>query len=267
MSAPASRQSAAFRVVALDEVDSTNAEALRRAAAGERGPLWIQAHRQTRGRGRSGRGWISNSGNLTATLLLEPGCPPAALHELSLLARVAVWDGLRPLLRQVPAGNALRLKWPNDILLAGAKLGGILVESTMFGASTVAAIGIGINIVSAPPLADRDTASLADLGIRASAGDVLAAISTAMDKWLDTWRGGAGFAHVREAWLKRTGPQGEWMSVHAGAAPVTGRFVGLDEMGALLLSCATAGAENWVIRRFTFGDVSLLSTHEAEERK
>ena len=114
------------RHVHLDEVDGTNAEAMRRVLAGERGRLWISADRQLSGRGRSGRSWASAPGNLFASVVATLDCPPAAAGQLSLVAGVAAIDAIRRA-GEVPG---LRLKWPNDILVGNAKAGGILVEST-----------------------------------------------------------------------------------------------------------------------------------------
>src|SRR5262249_32383687 len=113
------------RLISLDEVGSTNAEAFARARAGERGPLWITARRQTAGRGRRGRGWVSERGNLYASLLLTDPAPPQRAAELSLVAALALHDALAE--RANVLGPRLKLKWPNDLLCDGAKLAGILV--------------------------------------------------------------------------------------------------------------------------------------------
>ncbi len=107
--------------VDLEKVDSTNAEGMRRVLAGARGPLWIRADRQTSGRGRSGRTWSSGPGNLYASYLTALSCPPAMAGQLSLVSGVAVVDALR----RAGAVPGLRLKWPNDILIGTAKIGGI----------------------------------------------------------------------------------------------------------------------------------------------
>ncbi len=244
----------AFHLVELDKVDSTNAEALRRASSGERGPLWIMAHRQTAGRGRSGRRWQSGDGNLMATLLFAPECQPSALHQLSLLTGVAVHDALTvyaPI--ETSAPRRLRLKWPNDILLDTSKLGGILVESTSFAGTIVAAIGIGINIAAAPALADRAVARLNDIAPEApSARDILAALDAQLRQWLATWHAGRDFEAIRAAWLERAGPIGEPITIHAGKSLVSGLFAGLATDGALLVQ-----HHNGDVESFTTGDVSL----------
>ena len=242
----------AFNLVELDEIDSTNSEALRRAAAGERGPLWILARRQSGGRGRLGRNWQSLDGNLMATLLLSPTCAPQFLHHLSLLTGVAVHDAMAPFL----SGPArLRLKWPNDVLIGPAKLGGILVESTSLGGTVVAAIGIGINVAEAPDIAGRAVGRLVDHSSECpTPGYLLAAINAKVADWFAIWQGGAGFEAIRNAWIARAGALGEPLSVrtHAGAGNASGTFAGLDADGALLLL-----DRNGNVARFTSGDVSL----------
>lgn len=240
----------AFRIEHLAEADSTNAEAMRRAVAGERGPLWIAADRQTAGRGRSGRSWSSEPGNLQASLLVTLKAPAPKAYQLSLVAGVAVFDAIGAAdMKGAPSG--MRLKWPNDILIGGEKAGGILIESSAFPAGLAAIIGVVINIRSSPELPDRPTTSLAAHGVSPSPEVLLAAIATATQIWLETWDEGADFAAVREAWLNRAHPIGERMSIHTGSERVSGAFLGLDPEGALTLETESG------VRRFTFGDVSL----------
>lgn len=236
-------------VLQLEEVDSTNAEALRRAAAGERGPLWIAAARQTAGRGRSGRTWAQADGNLAASFLFVPDGQIGHLHQLSLLAGVAVHDAI------TAAGGAvagLRLKWPNDILIDRAKTGGILVETTNWDGATVAVIGIGLNIATAPAVDGRAVARLGDHAAELTSDAMLPALDVAMRRWLADWQGGQNFASVREAWLARCDAAGETLTVNAGAERVDGRFDGIDGSGALLLRLADGR-----LRRLTYGDVSF----------
>jgi BirA family biotin operon repressor/biotin-[acetyl-CoA-carboxylase] ligase len=245
------------------ELDSTNAEAMRRAVAGERGPLWISAARQSAGRGRAGRTWESDSdGNLYASLLVSLLAPAPKAYQLSLLAGVMVYDALLTLLPPA-AQSALRLKWPNDILIGGAKAGGILIESTFVtrardaeaqpadGTRLAAIIGIGINIASYPEDLDRPVTSLAAHGAVLEPEETLKRIAASADHWLAVWREGEDFAAIRNAWLTRAHPIGERMSINTGAERVTGTFEGLDPDGSLLINAGTG------IRRFAFGDVSL----------
>ncbi|HRD78506.1 MAG TPA: biotin--[acetyl-CoA-carboxylase] ligase, partial [Hyphomicrobiaceae bacterium] len=140
---PVSGDGARHRIVRLAEVGSTNSEALRRAAMGEAGPLWIAAERQIAGRGRSGRAWDGLPGNLFATLLMSPECAIARIGELALVAGLAAHDAASAALaHETPASAAgLKLKWPNDLECDGAKLAGILCESVVVAAGARVAIG------------------------------------------------------------------------------------------------------------------------------
>lgn len=243
-----------MRFVHLSTTPSTNAEALKLAAAGEAGPLWVVADEQTGGKGRSGRGWVSVPGNLYATLLLRPRCEPAHLAELSLVAGVAVIEAIREVAgpTEIPG---LRLKWPNDVLVGHAKLTGILVESIDAGGERggrAAVIGIGINVAGHPADLGRATTDLTELGLTLSAREMLDHLALAMDTWLAIWDDGRGFAGIRRTWLDRAGPVGEPTTINTGRGTVTGRYVGIDAEGALLIEDETGG-----VSRFTYGDVTV----------
>lgn len=252
MTAPAPGMPPQHRLVHLAETTSTNAEAMRLALAGETGPLWVLADRQTGGRGRAGRAWASLPGNLHASLLLSTSCAAAKAGQLSLVAGVAAIDAIREAGPLAPSA-ALRLKWPNDILIGGAKTGGILVESTRGArAGLVAVVGVGLNLAAAPADLGRAATNLAAHGLTLSPNEALCFLAGAMQTWIATWDDGAGFARVREAWLARAGAPGERLAVQGAEGPIEGRFAGLDAEGALLIAGADGGE-----RRFTFGDVSL----------
>ena len=241
------------RSIVLDEVGSTNTEAFKRAEAGERGPLWISARRQTQGRGRSGRQWASEPGNLYASLLQTIACPLSVAHQISLLAGVAVIDAIR-----AAAGRTrivgMRLKWPNDILIGDAKCAGILPESIgkADGAEVTIVIGIGINLAWHPTDIDRPATHLNAHGVEVTPDAMLAALAAAVQSWLDVWQGGAGFTRVRAAWLERAGPIGEAAEVNTGAERIRGTFLGLAADGALLLRDV-----HGLQRTITYGDVTL----------
>lgn len=242
-----------FRSVVLEEAGSTNTEAFKRAAAGEAGPLWIMARRQTQGRGRSGRQWVSDTGNLHASLLQRLACPQAVVHQLSLLAGVAVVEAIA-----AAAGGTriagLRLKWPNDVLIGEAKCAGILPESHSAGraAEVTVVIGIGINLASHPHGLGRAATDLAAHGVTIAPEAMLAHLAEAMRRWLGVWDCGQGFARVRAAWLLHGGLVGESLTVDTGRERVAGTFLDLDAGGALLMR-DTLGVQ----RRLTFGDVTL----------
>ena len=140
-----------YRLLRIEAVDSTNAEARRRAKVGEPGPLWIWSARQSQGRGRGGREWISRPGNLFASLLIGVNVAPRVAGQLALLAGIVAYDTIAKLIAY-EGRSELLLKWPNDILLAGEKLAGVLLEnvgSTIENRSVVV-IGTGINLASHP---------------------------------------------------------------------------------------------------------------------
>ena len=238
-------------ILRLSEVDSTNAEAMRRALGGEAGPLWIVAGRQREGRGRSGRRWSSEPGNLHASCLMTLSSEPCKAYQLSLVAGVAVVDAVRQAMT-LPEHAPLRLKWPNDILIGRAKAGGILVESGAAPAGLIAVVGVGVNLVQHPEGLDRPATHLAAYGRAPDPDRLLGLVATALSHWLGHWDEGRGFAAVREAWLARAGNTGERMSVHTGGGVVAGAFAGIDPDGALLLRDDLGGEH-----RYTYGDVSL----------
>ena len=251
MTNPADGLPAPYRLMHLAETDSTNAEAMRRALAGDAGPLWVLADRQTTGRGRSGRSWSSEPGNLFASLLIATGCPLAKAGQLSLVAGVAVVDAIARAGAPVPG---LRLKWPNDILIGAAKVGGILVESSARGPDKglQAVIGVGLNLASAPDGLEGRATYLAAHGLTLSPAQTLCFLAQTMDAWLKTWNEAQGFAAIRSGWLERAGALGERLSVNGPEGPIFGRFAGLDEEGALVIA-----GDDAVERRFTYGDVTI----------
>jgi BirA family biotin operon repressor/biotin-[acetyl-CoA-carboxylase] ligase len=193
-------------------------------------------------------------GNLYASLLQALACSPAVVHQVSLVAGVAVSDAICAVAGEKRI-SGLRLKWPNDVLIGEAKCAGILAESQMGDRrpEVVAVIGIGINLVSHPSDPRRATTSLAAHGVEATPAHVLAALAHSMQHWLGVWDNGAGFARVRAAWLERGGKEGESLAVDTGKEKIAGTFLDLDADGALLMQDGH-GAR----RRVTFGDVTLI---------
>lgn len=217
-------------LIACETVGSTNAEALARARAGERGPLWITARTQTAGRGRRGRTWISEPGNLHATLLLTDPAPPERAAQLSFVAALATHDAI---VACVPALAArLWFKWPNDVLLDGAKLAGILIEAEGTR-SLMVAVGIGVNCRHHPAATELAATDLAAAGAAVAVAELFAALSHAMADRLREWA--EGFAGIRAAWLARAGGLGGELTARLGTRELTGRFEALDEAGRLLL--------------------------------
>jgi len=225
---------AGVRHIAHDTLGSTNAEAMALARAGERGPLWITAARQSAGRGRLGRGWVSEPGNLYASLLLSDAAPPDRAAELSFVAALAVRDAVAA---ATPAlAPRLKLKWPNDLLLAGGKVAGILIEgeTTRQGPATVV-IGIGVNCASHPAQAAFPATDLRAHGSEASAQTLLALLSAALLARIAQWDRGKGFSAIRRDWLAAAEGLGQAIRVSDRSRERSGRFSGLDERGRLLL--------------------------------
>lgn len=258
MSAPGRGVARAW--VTLEEVDSTNAEAMRRAVAGAIGPLYVRADRQTAGRGRSGRAWSAPDGNLALSRLGPLDCAPQVVPQLSLVAGLAVHRACAGLLGGTDAGRRLKLKWPNDLLLDGGKLAGVLVEATTVGGQRVAVIGIGVNLAVAPAVPGRRTSALVDAAAGESAVAPAAAaerVADALDEALDEWDEGRGFGRLREAWLAAAIALGTAMTIETPQGRVAGSFGGLGEGGALLLR-----TEAGRLQSFAYGDVTLASEQE-----
>jgi BirA family biotin operon repressor/biotin-[acetyl-CoA-carboxylase] ligase len=218
-------------VTFLDEVDSTNAEALRRARAGARGPLWIAAAQQTAGHGRRGRAWISPPGNLYASLLLTDPAPSAAAPQLAFVAALAVHDACGALAPGLAAD--LALKWPNDVLCRGAKIAGILIEGE--GEPVTVAIGIGVNCRHHPSAVEHEATDFAEHGAAVAAPALLGALREAMATRLRQWDRGAGFAAIRAGWLARAGGIGRAIRVRLTEREASGHFEAIDEAGRLIL--------------------------------
>ena len=223
---------AGVRHIAYEALGSTNAEALARARAGERGPVWISAQRQNAGRGRRGSAWTSEPGNLYASLLLTDPAPPAQAPQLSFVAALALHDAVAECAGGL--GPMLALKWPNDLLAGGAKLAGILIEGDN-SAGLAVVVGIGVNCASHPSETPYPATDLAAAGASVTPAQLLAALSAAMQKRLAQWNRGQGFAAIRAAWLKRAAGLGQDIKVRLPEREFTGLFEGLDDAGRLLV--------------------------------
>jgi len=220
------------RLEACDTVGSTNAMALARARAGERGPLWITARRQTAGRGRRGRAWVSEPGNLYATLLLTDPSPAERAAELSFVAALATHDAI------VEAAPTLRprvaLKWPNDVLIDGAKSAGILIEGES-GRPLAVAIGIGVNCAHHPSDGAFPATNLAAAGFVVGPAQLFRVLSRTMLVRLTQWGRGSGFPAIRADWLERATGLGRDIRVVIGERDLEGRFDRFDEAGHLVI--------------------------------
>ena len=224
---------AGVRLVAFDTLGSTNAEALALARAGERGPLWVTAARQTAGRGRRGNAWASEPGNLYASLLLTDAAPPVHLPELCFVVALAVLDAVREVAPKL--APLFKLKWPNDLLLDGAKFAGILIEAENTRNITAIAAGIGVNCTHHPDNLAYPATSLAASGAAVAPANFMSALSHAMVARLAQWNRGSGFAGIRAEWLANAANIGGDIHVRLADRELIGRFETLDRMGRLML--------------------------------
>jgi len=235
-------------IEAYEELDSTNAEARRRAEAGEGGPVWITAGRQTAGRGRRGRGWSTETGNLAATLLTTTDVPAAEAAQLSFVAALAACD----LADACLGAGAARLKWPNDVLVFGKKAVGILVESGARPDGRLwLAVGIGINLAHAPQDTDRPAAAFADYmsGPPPSPAAAIEVVASRFEAWRRVWAT-QGFGPIAEAWTLRAHGLGQRCEARLPTRTVGGVAEGMDPDGALRLRL-----DDGALERITAGDV------------
>ena len=240
---------AGVRLEALGTVGSTNREARLRAQRGERAPLWITAVAQTEGRGRMSRSWTSPPGNLYASLLLCEPSPFERAPELAFVAAVAVRDAI--VAAAPPLAPKVAFKWPNDVLLAGAKCAGILIEGDVRADHNVTVvIGIGVNCANHPPDAAFPATDLGGHGAAVTPEQLFACLSAAMYGRIAQWNRGLGFAEILTDWVAAAHGIGEAVTVRNGSGEQHGRFTGLDAAGRLVLELRGGGIE-----KISAGDV------------
>jgi BirA family biotin operon repressor/biotin-[acetyl-CoA-carboxylase] ligase len=222
-----------FRLSVFGEVGSTNDLALTAATNGDPGRHWFVATAQSAGRGRGGRAWTSRPGNLFSTLLLVDPCPAPDLPKLGFVAGIAAHRAISELAPQL-AG--VRLKWPNDVLVDGAKLAGILLEGRALpGGAQAVAVGIGMNCRHHPDNLAYAATDLAACGVPGGPEAVFPLLSDAMAETLAVFAGGQGFAAVRNAWITAAHGIGTVVTVRQGTKTREGVFSGIDANGRLLL--------------------------------
>ncbi len=242
-----------YELASFEEIDSTNEEARRRALHGERGPLWIWALKQTAGRGRRGRSWDSPVGNLMTTLLLAPGTPAADAARLSFVAALAVRD----LIMHFASTVDVRVKWPNDVLIDGKKVAGILLESSADANARILpwlAVGMGINLHHAPEGTAFPATSLSAHAEAPAPPEALTILAANWHRHFSTWRE-HGFDPIRAAWLQRAVGLGQSIEVRLPGESVNGIFRSLDQDGALLLALPDG-----TVRAITAGEVFFAAS-------
>ena len=223
-----------FDVTHFESIGSTNDAAMGHLRASGIGDHWFVADEQTGGRGRLGRQWSSPKGNLYASLAIRDPCPIALGYQLGFVAALAIYEAVLSL---AVARNDLSLKWPNDVLLAGAKLSGILIEGGVLADGGFGAvIGCGINVTLHPTNTPYPATDLAQSGIIATTEQCFAALAQAFRSNLDYFDNGKGFGYIRKQWIERARGIGGPISVRQANDVIEGTFQGLDDQGKLLLA-------------------------------
>lgn len=223
-----------YHLLSFDSLDSTNEEAKRLAKNGGSHGAVIWAKKQTSGKGRMGRQWVSDGGNLFVSVLLQPEKPMKEFGQLSFVAAVAVLESIKPLL---PPGQKVQCKWPNDILLNGRKAGGILLESFQAnGGSSWVAVGIGVNVDSFPPRTDFPATCLKDSGVELiSAKIVLSRLIHNFIVAYNQWDM-KGFAAIRKHWSQYAWGMGERVCARWPDGEAEGIGEGIDDSGSLIIT-------------------------------
>ncbi|MBT3238969.1 MAG: biotin--[acetyl-CoA-carboxylase] ligase [Rhodospirillaceae bacterium] len=237
-----------YRLHVHDTLDSTNAEAKRMAADGAPDGTVVWAREQTAGRGRRGREWQSGEGNLACSILLRPGGHAKRAMQLSFVAALGMADAVATVL---PRSAYVTCKWPNDVLVEGRKISGILLESEApaLGGIEWLVVGAGLNIISHPDDTEYPATSLiAEGGVKVTQEQMLETFCLRFLAGMVTWKN-LGFEPIRRAWVKRAHGLGKEITVRLERETLVGEFTRLDEDGALIL------LHNGAERRITAGDV------------
>lgn len=231
-----------------DALDSTNAEARRRAEAGEAGPVWIMARAQAAGRGRRGRTWSTQEGDLAATLLMTTDLAAAEAAQVSFLAALAAAD----LAETCLGPGVARLKWPNDVLVHGRKAVGVLVESGARPDRRLwLAVGVGVNLARHPDDVERPATSFAEHMATPppEPRPALEMLAARFESWRALWAA-QGFGPIAAAWTARAYGLGRICEARLADRTISGVAEGLDQDGALRLRLDDGSVE-----RITAGDV------------
>lgn len=227
-----------YRLLYYDSIASTNDEAKHLARDGVAEGSLVWALEQTAGRGRRGRGWVSPRGNLYLSLILRPDCSVGRAAQLGFVAALAVGDALRAILPRI---ERLTYKWPNDVLIDGRKIAGVLLESETVGSEKLSfvVVGVGVNLTASPQGTEFPASSIMEEGLGEVMPEVmLAEFAAHFHLWYANWRA-EGFAPVRASWLAAAAiVRGEPIRVRLDSRALCGRFLDLDHEGSLLLDCA-----------------------------
>jgi BirA family biotin operon repressor/biotin-[acetyl-CoA-carboxylase] ligase len=237
-------ESAGYRLLSLEATGSTNDDALQAARSGDPGQLWITAAEQLAGRGRHGRQWSSPPGNLYASLLLVDPCDVASAPQLGFVAGLALHEAVEAVTGL--GAPRLALKWPNDLLLGGAKVSGLLLEGHKLQPQGPLAIviGFGVNVSFAPSGTPYPATNLQQVRAGLTRGEVFRALSSAFARTFAAWRTSSRmnasdpFGAIRRLWLERAAGIGQEVTLRLPSGEKRGVFEGLDRFGRLQLKSA-----------------------------
>lgn len=248
---------AGYRLAAYETIGSTSTEALERARAGEAGRLWVVSRAQTAGHGRRGRAWETAIGNLAASLLLRLASPPALTATLGFVAGLALESAIRS--TTPPGGRGVKLKWPNDVLVDGGKVSGILLQAVNepAGLSSVV-VGIGVNVLHAPGGLPYPATSLAASGARIGVEELFEALAEAWVEQESIWDCGRGFGTIRSLWLERAAGLGAPIAVRVGEDVVRGIFETIDKAGMLVVRAPDGTARKIAAGEVHFGPAATM---------
>ncbi len=237
----------------FESLESTNLQAKKLAAMGEYGPMVIYTKDQTGGRGRNGRTWLSSKDTLTATILLSSAAPKSNIAQLAFVMAIAAHKTVCDLIEPSKV-KTVGLKWPNDLLVQGRKLAGILIETCPVKNhhQSVLAVGIGMNVKSAPTDEDFTAISLSQLGVDVDIELVLTSLVANFVNFFDIWAESTNFAMIRKIWLDHALGLGGKITAKLPNQTIHGIFERLDETGILILR-----DERNIIHQITAGDVFI----------
>lgn len=241
-----------YNLLIFDQIDSTNNEALRLAKAKVIGDFVIVARKQTAGKGQKGRKWESIPGNLHASLLLQSELDLNRLKELSFLTAVVLHKTVSDFVKKLNAPKIdIKLKWPNDVLIDGKKLAGILLESARINDINYVIIGVGVNTHFVPKINNTPVTSLLNEGmILRDSGDFLNQFIINFYSRFKKWQSENSFAPIKKEWQKNAYNLNEIITLDDGVQKISGIFTGIDKEGAI---CIKINDEQ--VRKFSAGDL------------
>lgn len=239
-----------YNLLAFEEIDSTNDEAKRLVQSGAFDKLVIWSKVQSEGRGRYGRSWNSIEGNLFLSILTPVNCSLQKATQLSFVMAVAVADVIESLAIKNKLDLDIQLKWPNDVLVNGKKVAGILMEAIPEAVDDWVILGLGLNIEHKPDI--ENTTSLHEIGIKTSVGEALGMVMNQFDYYHDMWVI-YDFPNIRKIWLKKAYKLGQVVTINDIKNRISGVFEGLDKEGAIKIKLASGEEFSYTTGEIFFG--------------